>query len=211
MPDHPDLPETDERLSRKIKQRLCLATRNVLPKGEALRFVLAPDGALTLDLSGKLPGRGANLTPTKDALETAIAKKAFARAFKQPVEVPADYADHIERLMRANLISRMSMARRSGSLAVGQDAIFAAAGDGKLCLLIVPVDASSNAVAKLSGIARDFPSLTFGKAEELAHALGKERVSNLGFTNPYLAEHFLTDVHKFRDFLGLNPHDLPLN
>lgn len=198
-------PETDERLSRKIKQRMCIALRTVGPMGEFLRFVLAPDGTLTPDLTGKLPGRGAHLTPTRAALDKAVKTKAFARAFKQPVQIADDFADHVARLIQTHLLARLSMARRAGDLALGQDAVFAAAGSGKLCLLIQPVGGSGNAAAKLSGIARDFPSLNFSTPKELGETLGKERVANLGFTHDHKAEQFLTLAHKFRDFLAPNP------
>lgn len=200
-----ELPETDERLSRKIKNRMCIALRTVGPMGEFLRFVLAPDGTLTPDLTGRLPGRGAHLTPTRAALDKAIKTKAFARAFKQPVEVDAAFPDHVSRLIHAHLLARLSMARRAGDLALGQDAVFSAAGSGKLCLLIQPHGGSANAIAKLSGIARDFPSLTFSTPEELGESLGKERIANLAFTHGHKAEQFLDLAHKFRDFLAPNP------
>lgn len=205
------LPLTDERLSKKIKQRMCVATREVGDKDALLRFVLAPDGSITLDLAGKLPGRGASLTPTKAALEQAIKTKAFTRAFKQNIDLPEDFGDLIRRQMEAALLARLSMARKGGDLALGQDAIFAASGSGKLCLLILPKDLGGNALAKLQGIARDFPSLAFSDAVTLGEALGKERAANVGFTEPYRAEQFLTLAEKFRDFLDLNPQtpDLP--
>ena len=43
------------------------------------------------------------------------------------------------RQMEAALLARLSMARRGGDLALGQDAVFAAAGSGKLSLLILPL------------------------------------------------------------------------
>ena len=147
------------------------------------------------------------MTPTREALEKAIKTKAFARAFKQPVQVPEGFADHLAKLMESNLLARLSMARRSGDLALGQDAVFAAAGNGSLCLLIVPSDATSNASARLSGIQRDFPDLIFGTADQLGEALGRPRITNLAFTHPIKAEQFLAQAHKFRDFLGLKGHE----
>ena len=200
-----ELPETDERLSRKIKNRMCIVLRTVGPMEDFLRFVLAPDGTLTPDLTGRLPGRGAHLTPTRKALEKATKTKAFARAFKQPVTVGEDFPGHVSRLIHAHLLARLSMARRAGHLALGQDAVFSAAGSGKLCLLIQPHGSSANALAKLSGIARDFPALTFSTPEELGEALGKERIANLALTHDYKAEQFLELADKFRDFLAPNP------
>ena len=38
--------------------RKCIATGEVRPKDELIRFVIAPDGTVTPDIAGKLPGRG---------------------------------------------------------------------------------------------------------------------------------------------------------
>ena len=200
-PDLHNLPETDERLSRKIRLRRCIATHESVAMDRLLRFVLAPDGTLTPDLAGKLPGRGAHLRPTRAALRQAIRTKAFARAFKQAVTVPPDFAEHLGRLVEAFLLSRLSMARRAGHLALGQDAVFAAAGSGALTLLVLPRDMGDNARAKLVGICRDFPTLEFASAETLGAALGRPRVMNLALTNPHKGEQFLALADKFRDFL----------
>ena len=172
---------------------------------DLLRFVVAPNGTLTPDLAGKLPGRGAHLTPSREALAEAIKTKAFTRAFRRGVHIPADFADHLARLMDASLLARLALARRAGELALGQDAVFAAAKAGKLALLIVPKDATDNASARLAGLRRDFPSLAFSSAEALGQALGRPRVSNLAVTQGHRAEQFLALAHKFRDFLALSP------
>ena len=198
-----EFPATDDRLSRKIRQRRCIATAEVGAMEGMLRFVIAPDGTLTPDISGKLPGRGAHLIPTLENLEQAIKSRAFTRAFKRQVTVPSDFAEHLSTLVLAALHGRLAMARRAGDLALGQDAVFAAAQKGTLSLLILPHDATPNASARLSGIARDFPTLTFSTADALGQVLGRPRISNLAFTHAHKGEQFLAQAHKFRDFLAL--------
>ena len=194
------LPETDERLSNKIRQRQCIATRQVGDKGDFLRFVFGPGESITLDIAQKLPGRGASLTPTRAALAQALKTKAFSRAFKRGVQVPEGFEALVIRQMETALLSRLSLARRAGALALGQDAVFAAAASGALCLLVYPTDLGDNASGKLQGIARDFPSLKFSTAETLGQALGKDRAVNIAFTDPHRAEQFLSLAQKFRDF-----------
>lgn len=46
---------------KKIPMRTCIACRGEKPKREMLRVVKNADGEITLDFSGKLPGRGAYL------------------------------------------------------------------------------------------------------------------------------------------------------
>jgi len=38
-------------------ERTCLATRELRPKSELIRFVTGPDGSVVPDIAGKLPGR----------------------------------------------------------------------------------------------------------------------------------------------------------
>ena len=38
--------------------RKCIATGQVLPTAELIRFVVGPDGTVVPDLAAKLPGRG---------------------------------------------------------------------------------------------------------------------------------------------------------
>ena len=50
-------------MPKKIPLRQCLGCREMKPKGELIRVVRAPDGAISLDFRGKKPGRGAYLSP----------------------------------------------------------------------------------------------------------------------------------------------------
>lgn len=178
-----------------------------MPMDQLMRFVMSPDGILTPDLTGRLPGRGAHLQPTESVLEEAVKAKCFDRAFKQSVEVKEQFPQHVRKLIESQLLQRLSMARRSGDLAVGQDAVFAAASSGKLSVLILPADATDNAAARLAGICRDFPNLTFSTALAFGTALGKARVTNLAITHSAKGEQFWKLAHKFRDFLAIKFHE----
>src|SRR6266581_6738843 len=80
-------------------QRFCAASGAVKPVDEMIRFVVGPDGAAVPDLKRRLPGRGIWITATRQALRTAIARKAFTRAFKRDVRVAADLVEATERLL----------------------------------------------------------------------------------------------------------------
>lgn len=65
--------------------RTCIATGAKLPKRDLLR-VVSKDGAFVeYDVTGKKQGRGANISMTREALDLAIKKKAFNRAFKRNI------------------------------------------------------------------------------------------------------------------------------
>jgi hypothetical protein len=53
-----------------------------LPKSELLRIVKTEDGKISVDLKGKLKGRGANIIPEVAVFDQAIQKRMFERALK---------------------------------------------------------------------------------------------------------------------------------
>ena len=76
--------------------RKCVATGQVRPKDEMVRFVVGPKGVITPDVRGKLPGRGIWVLARSDALEKAAVKGLFARAAKAQVTVPATLVRDVE-------------------------------------------------------------------------------------------------------------------
>lgn len=67
-----------------IRTRTCIATRVPQPDTQLLRVVADPDvpGRVLADPARKLPGRGAWITPTLDAVELAEQRRAFGRALR---------------------------------------------------------------------------------------------------------------------------------
>ncbi len=64
--------------------RMCVVCRQMKSKDELLR-ITKYDGSYSVDLSGKLPGRGAYICKKGDCSKNFEAKKAFERAFKGAV------------------------------------------------------------------------------------------------------------------------------
>jgi len=75
---------TQTRAPREIRVRTCIATRERQPDTELLRVVIDPTdpNRLVADPGRRLPGRGAWITPSIDALELAEQRRAFGRAFR---------------------------------------------------------------------------------------------------------------------------------
>ncbi len=69
--------------SRHIPERSCVACGSKMPKGQLVRIVKAGQGPITVDTTGREPGRGAYLCHTPDCWDRAIGKGALERSFKQ--------------------------------------------------------------------------------------------------------------------------------
>ena len=71
---------------RKIPLRQCAGCREKKPKRELIRVVRSPEGAISLDATGKAPGRGAYVCPIKECMKKAQKSRAIERALEVPVE-----------------------------------------------------------------------------------------------------------------------------
>ena len=84
-------------MPKKIPLRQCLGCREMKPKRELIRAVRSPEGQVSLDFTGKAPGRGAYICPNPECLKRAVKSKALARAFG--VGIPPEIIEELtERL-----------------------------------------------------------------------------------------------------------------
>lgn len=80
---------------RKIPIRTCTGCGKALPKQELIRVVKSPDGAVSLDLTGKKSGRGAYICRDRDCLKKAQKAKRFERAFE--MSIPLEVFEQMEK------------------------------------------------------------------------------------------------------------------
>jgi predicted RNA-binding protein YlxR (DUF448 family) len=99
--------------------RLCAATGTVRPVAEMIRFVVGPDGAAVPDLKRRLPGRGIWVTATRQALQTAVGRNAFARGFKREVRVAPDLVDTTDWTLVRHALDALGIANKAGRVAIG--------------------------------------------------------------------------------------------
>ncbi len=64
---------------KKIPMRMCVGCREMKPKKELIRVVRSPEGIVSLDPTGKKPGRGAYVCRSGNCLTRAIRQKQLER------------------------------------------------------------------------------------------------------------------------------------
>ncbi|MEI8199437.1 MAG: YlxR family protein [Eubacteriales bacterium] len=84
---------------KKIPQRMCVSCRVRRNKADLTRVVLMPDGLVSIDSTGKKPGRGAYVCKNKDCLAQAIKTHRFDRGLK--TEISSEVIETL--LQEANL------------------------------------------------------------------------------------------------------------
>ena len=95
---------------KKIPMRMCAGCGEMKPKKDLVRVVKAPDskdetgqitgrGGVSLDLTGRKPGRGVYVCRRAACLKTARKAKRFERAFSgpgEPVKIPDEVYQQME-------------------------------------------------------------------------------------------------------------------
>ena len=80
---------------KKIPQRQCVGCREMKEKRALIRVVKSPEGEISLDFSGRKPGRGAYLCGDPECLGRARKSRALERAFS--VQIPPEVYEALEK------------------------------------------------------------------------------------------------------------------
>ena len=82
----------------KIPVRKCTGCGEMMPKKEMVRVILAPEGSIELDLTGKKNGRGAYICRSRECLEKALKTHGLERSLKAaiPEEIAKQLVSELE-------------------------------------------------------------------------------------------------------------------
>ena len=202
--------EADEGPDRAAVMRRCIATREVRPVSDLIRFVLGPDGAVVPDIRAKLPGRGVWVANSRAVLETAIAKKLFARAFKGKAAVPENLAAQVADLLRRDALQMLSLANKAGAVTTGFAKI--EGSRGPILVLVQASDGSEAEIARLQTQCRgrgpgrrDPEAIRVFDSRELALSMGREHVIHAALTVHDAASAFRDRALRFAEFEATSP------
>ena len=70
---------------RKVPMRKCVGCNEMKEKRQLIRVVRNAQGEISLDLTGKKPGKGAYICRSVECCEAAVKSKRFERAFACPI------------------------------------------------------------------------------------------------------------------------------
>ncbi|MDZ7574881.1 MAG: RNA-binding protein [Pseudotabrizicola sp.] len=135
--------------SRDEPERKCIVSGESQPKAGLIRFVLGPEDMIVPDIQGRLPGRGIYVSADRDALAKAVKKNLFSRAARQPVKVPDDLPDMVERLLVQRVIDLISLGRKAGDAICGYEKVKEWLIKGQARTLIQASDGSERGKDKL--------------------------------------------------------------
>ena len=187
--------------SKRPAVRKCIVTGTEGAKETLVRFVLGPEDAVVCDVDGRLPGRGFWLSPERDVVNTAVAKRAFARAARAQVAVPDDLADRVEALLAKRCRDKIGLARRAGQAVAGFEKVSAELRKGLGGVLLLATDAQPGGKAKTRALAGDRASvIEVLTAAELGLAFGSDNTVHVYVAAGGLAEEIKKTAGKLAGF-----------
>lgn len=213
----------DEELGREdlagedlLNPRTCIVTRQCVDAEDLIRFVRDPENRVVPDLKRRLPGRGAHVTMSREAVETAVKRRLFARAFRSAVDAPADLGAMVDRLLASQAIGSLGLARKAGQLVVGAAKVEAALRSGKAIGLLQSLEAAEDGMRKIEAVRRARQRDTgrhvarfrlFG-AEEISLALGGGNVIHAAILAGDAGSAALKRLAALAKYRGENPDEV---
>ena len=194
-------------------ERSCVVTRALLPPDELIRFVASPSGEIVPDVARKLPGRGVWVTCSRPVVEKAVSGKAFARALKRRVDVPADLADRVEERLIRRALDALSLATKAGLVVTGAGKVNTWIERGAEGALIQAIDASPEGLAK---VARKYRAVCRASdrspacvalltIEQLGLAMGRANVVHAALSDGEAADNFLVATKRLEQYRVISP------
>ncbi len=72
-------------MPKKVPQRTCMGCQAKKEKRELVRIVRSPEGEISVDMTGKKPGRGAYICPNLECLNKVVKSKRLERSLETAI------------------------------------------------------------------------------------------------------------------------------
>lgn len=82
---------------KKTPQRMCVITHEKCDKKDLIRIVRAKDGSVSVDITGKMNGKGAYIKRDLDVLKKAIKSKALEKHLE--ISINDDIYNELEKII----------------------------------------------------------------------------------------------------------------
>lgn len=186
-------------------ERQCLVTGETLPCTQMIRFVVAPDGAVTPDLERRLPGQGLWVQARHDLITQAI--PLFSQMFNADctagaIHAAADLAGRVERLLMTKLQNMCGLMRKAGKIVVGFTKVSIALEKRHAHLVLQARDVALDGRTRIERLAAQaiVPVWAVLSSQELSHALGRENVMHAAATDIVAAKQLGIECDRIAGF-----------
>ena len=178
-------------------ERKCIATGQVLSKGELVRFVVGPNNILYPDPENKLPGRGLWVKADRSAIAKAVKEKLFSQAAKQSANCIENLAEQVENLITSRIIKLIGLSRKSGQCVGGYEKVKDWLKKDMVKVLIQSSDGSNREKSRLK-TPKDGSFIGWLTSRELGKAFGRENITHCALASGGLTQRIVEDAQRLR-------------
>jgi len=152
------------------------------------------------DVVARLPGRGLWLTPHREVLEGAIARRLFARSARRPVAIPPGLADRVEKMLARHCCDLIGLARRAGLAVAGIEKVREAVRTEKAGVLVLALDGAEAGRRKMRSLGRELPAVIVLTGAEMGAIFGRDHVVNIAIGSGTLGGRVIGVAEKIAGF-----------
>ena len=166
-----------------------------------IKICLSPDNKLVPDLHDNLSGKSVWLPANKSLITDILEKEELKVYFGVPEFLTTDLGALISKVLRKKVLNSISLANKSGNLAIGIDAIKTQLNKKKHCLILVAKEAKSllnNSFFSSKNISI-FECML--EQKDLDKSTGKNNVKYVGILSKTFKKTIQVDLNKLKGFI----------
>ena len=186
----------------KETHRKCIATGQIKPKDELLRFVKTPDSRLVPDFNNKLEGRGLYVSNSKALLKMALDKNLFIKSIHLHLKIEEDFLSLVEQLLYKRGLDSINLARKAGALVTGFEKVKEKILKNKVAFLIEAKNAGQDGTQKIRAISEGLEFVNVYNSEDLDTAMDKINTVHVAILKSDIAKMVYTNVKRYQTFLN---------
>ena len=169
-----------------------------------IKICLSPDNKLVPDLYDNLPGKSVWLPANMSLIAGILEKENLEAYFGVPEFLTTDLGALISKILKKKILNSISLAKKSGNLAIGIDAIKSQLTQKKHCLILVAKGAKSllnNSFFSSKNISI-FECML--EQKDLEKSTGKNNVKYVGILSKNFKKTIQVDLNKLKGFIDIH-------
>jgi predicted RNA-binding protein YlxR (DUF448 family) len=180
----------------------CIQTGEALEKDRVLRFVIGPENTLYPDFAENLPGTAMWCNLYRPTIEAALKGKVFG-----DVIIPDNMMEQIERGLRHQALSMLSMTKKAGQLMTGAEKTEGMLKSGKASIYLTSSskDGDTRQTLTFHAQANNAKIVDFFTSDELSKASGANKVVHAAMGRGGTAKKFFVHVKRMNLFNQQTP------
>ena len=184
-----------------VLNKKTFSDRDDLNEDNFIKICLSPDNSLVPDLHDNLPGKSVWLPANNAVITEILGKEDLKVYFGVPEFLTTDLGPLISKILRKKILNSISLANKSGNLAIGIDAIKTQLTQKKHCLILVAKGAKS--LLKNSFFLSKNTSIfeCMLEQDDLGKSTGKNNVKYVGILSKNFKKTIQVDLNKLKGFI----------